>query len=1332
MKRTILLLFCLIAVQLSYAVIRESSNFYFSKLSVKDGLSESNVKTIIQDSYGFMWFGTKNGLNRYDGTSIQTMNCDDYIAGKGNHNIAALFEDTNRKLWVGTDRGVYIYDPVLDIFTFVDMATKDGKTMDNWVADIVSDHSGNIWILIPDQGVFRYKGGNLYYYGITDKKKFKTESPGCICVRENGEVWVGTTGAGLFLYDEKKDLFTNNHTDEAGNTLLGKNIYSICEYNGWLAIAIHNGELKKYHPASNTLKDIIIPDSKNNLFRDVACFNNELWLGTQVGLYVINENQNKITHVKEDLMHPYSLSDNAVFSIYKDIEGGIWLGTLFGGVNYLPNHQVAFEKYVPESSEHSLGTKRIRGLVEGADGNIWIGTEDNGVNVLSPKDGRVERLRSERAHSNDHMITLSMFAYRDQVWCGLFKQGLDVFQLPNKTVKHYSNKELNLGEESVYCLCVDSKGQTWLGNGWGLYKAPSGTLNFTRISEVGYDWIFNIIEDKKGTIWIASMGNGVWKYNPQKNTYKNYASEPGDKKSLSSNSVSSIMEDSKGRIWFSTDRGGICCYNEKEDNFTTFSIEEGFPDDVAYSILEDNKANLWFGTNRGLVKFNPDTKSIRVFTVQDGLLGNQFNYNSALKASNGKFYFGGVDGLIAFNPNIADKKNFVPPVYISKFSIYNKEVTVHSDESPLTKSIIHTSRIILDYNQSNISFGVSLPSFSDSKAYQCYYRMDPVDKEWIRLNSTHDISYAQLPPGNYTLQVKATNGNANAEFSSTSLNITILPPWWLSVWAYIIYGIFILCVVFSCFYWYKRRKERQMKDNQKLFEIEKEKELYEAKVEFFTEIAHEVRTPLTLINGPLETILDMEINDPKINKNLQVIAQNTNRLLELTGQLLDFRKVGANKFLMHFTMVDITSLLNETVLCFEPTILQQNKELILDIPDEPIQVAVDKEAFIKIVSNLLNNALKYTNRIIKVELNKGTTSFNVKVTSDGNKIPQELSQSIFEPFYQIHKQGESMSGAGIGLPLARSLANLHQGRLYLDVDTDNNTFVLTLPLNQEKVMQKEDFIASHELVHLEEELPATIDSKDYTILLVEDNATMLSFISEKLQELFIVETAQSGQDALDILSRDHVDLIVSDVMMPGMNGIEFCKMIKANIELCHIPVIFLTARNDLESKIQGLRAGAESYVEKPFSFNYLKTQILTLLDNRRKEREAFSKRPFFPVHNMHMSKADEEFMDKIIGIIHENITDVNFNVERLAEILCMSRSSLLRKIKGLSDLSPVDLIRLIRLKTAAELIQEGKCRINEICDMVGIGSPSYFSKLFQKQFGMTPKEFEKQNQFSKE
>ena len=531
----------------------------------------------------------------------------------------------------------------------------------------------------------------------------------------------------------------------------------------------------------------------------------------------------------------------------------------------------------------------------------------------------------------------------------------------------------------------------------------------------------------------------------------------------------------------------------------------------------------------------------------------------------------------------------------------------------------------------------------------------------------------------------------------------------------------------------RRKAEKQMEEKQKLFEVEKEKELYESKVSFFTEIAHEVRTPLTLINGPLEAIEEMDIKDQKLNKNLKVIGQNTKRLLDLTGQLLDFQKIGASKFELKFETVDVTALLNETITRFEPTILQKQKELLQHIPQERIMAAIDKEAITKVLSNLLNNALKYARHTITIDLFQDEADFTVRIVSDGEKIPEASSQQIFEPFYQMEKKDTVRMGVGIGLPLARSLATLHKGRLYLDIEQPENTFVLTIPLNKEEVRQQIEKVVEQNIEVLDEETSTETDQmKGYTLLLVEDNESMRSFIFERLEALFTVETAVNGQEALDILRSNHIDLVISDIMMPVMNGYELCKEIKADIDLCHIPVIFLTAKNDLESKINGLKIGAEAYVEKPFSFNYLKTQILSLLSNRRKEREAFSKRPFFPVHNMQMNKADEEFMNKVINVIQENISDENFNVERMADILCMSRSSLLRKIKILFNLSPIDFIRLIRLKKAAELIQEGKYRIGDICYMVGINSSSYFSKLFLKQFGMTPKEFEKQYQTSKE
>ena len=524
-----------------------------------------------------------------------------------------------------------------------------------------------------------------------------------------------------------------------------------------------------------------------------------------------------------------------------------------------------------------------------------------------------------------------------------------------------------------------------------------------------------------------------------------------------------------------------------------------------------------------------------------------------------------------------------------------------------------------------------------------------------------------------------------------------------------------------------------MEERQKLFEIEKEKELYESKVDFFTEIAHEVRTPLTLINGPLEAIQEENLPESKKKKYINVIVQNTKRLLELTGQLLDFQKIGANKLSMKFESVDITALLKGIVARFEVTFNLNNKELVLKLTEEEIWAAVDKEAITKIVSNLLNNALKYAWQHIQVELEKDDLYFTIRVISDGNKIPEEASQYIFEPFYQMEKKEAPKNGVGIGLSLARSLASLHKGTLTLDTTREkDNVFILTIPLNKEGISLENSKAVQKDIVELDEETSVETDMHGYTLLLVEDNESMLAFISERLCECFTVETAKNGAEAIEILRSSHVDLIISDIMMPVMNGYQLCKEIKSDLELSHIPVIFLTAKNDIDSKINGLKYGAEAYVEKPFSFGYLKEQVLSLLNNRRREREAFSKRPFFSVDNMQMNKADEEFMNKVIRIIEDNITDDNFGVEKMADILCMSRSSLLRKIKMIFNLSPLDFIRLIRLKKAAEYIQEGKYRIGDICYMVGINSPSYFSKLFLKQFGMTPKDFEKQYQSGKQ
>ena len=663
-------------------------------------------------------------------------------------------------------------------------------------------------------------------------------------------------------------------------------------------------------------------------------------------------------------------------------------------------------------------------------------------------------------------------------------------------------------------------------------------------------------------------------------------------------------------------------------------------------------------------------------------------------------------------------------VFLSQLRIIIEEVSVVTKNSPLKENIMFTRRLTLPYDMATFSLRVVSPSFGVTSGSMYSYKLEPVNSEWISM-SGNQISFANLPPGTYNLCVKV---DTHGQTITKSLEIVITPPWYSSKWAYLAYIILIVAGVMLWFVLYRNHKEKQLRERQHLFAVNKEKELYQNKVNFFTEVAHEIRTPLTLIDAPLEAIEEIGINNSRVQHYLKVTRQNTKRLLNLTGQLLDFQKIDSNRLTFKYENVDISALVNETIDRFEPAMTLKDKELIRNVADEPVIVSTDREAVIKILSNLLNNALKYARRRVKVSLTTDDSNFIIKVTSDGDKISDSEKKLIFKRFYQIDKSNSGENGVGIGLPLSLSLASLLGGSLELaDDGSDGNTFVAILPQNKEGIKHNNKLTVDTSDYLLEEETnQAKENTGGYTVLIVEDNDNMREFLAEQANMSFTIETARNGKEALEKLAGSHIDLIVSDVMKPEMDGFSLCKAVKADINLSHIPIVFITAKNDLESKIKGLQLGAEAYIEKPFSVKFFRQLIRSLLDNRRRERESFSKKPFFNMDNMHMTKADEEFMNKVIKIIEDNVGEDNFNVECMADILCMSHSSLLRKIKSVFNMSPVELIRLIKLKKAAELIQEGKHLIGDICYMVGISSPSYFSKLFFKQFGISPKDFEKQ------
>jgi two-component system sensor histidine kinase/response regulator, hybrid (one component system) len=1317
MNKTVKIQTLLLALLFLYisSYIQAREHFAFSHINGNVGLSSGNVKTILQDSRGLMWFGTKNGLNRYDGYSVKHLDCYDRQRHIGNNNIGALYEDDQQQLWVGTDRGIYIFHPTTATFHFVVTKTAGGVSPDNWVQEICGDKRGNVWALLPDMGVFRWHAGTMSYYRITQKRGIKKQNPTSICVQPGGDVLVGTASAGLFRYDARAECFNYVYEGDAFH-FKNKNIISICNENADnVLLGTESGELYRYHLSTGKITEVFFSGSRHIFLRDLLCLNNELWIGTQQGLYIIDLKTGIERCLKEDLKNRFSLSDNVIYYIYHAPDGSTWVGTMFGGVNYITGNPFYFNSFLSSNFASSKEHIRIRGLARLANGKIMIGSEAHGIYVLDPRTGMIEKSSGQYNTAGITFMRRSGKALQ----IGLLRNGL---RIDEKGETHILSKiDPEITDNSIYAALTDRENNLWVGLGSGLYVRKHSENTFQRVEKVGYDWIFDILEASDGTLWMATMGNGIWHYMPRTDTFRRYVYDTRSPNGLRSNSISSIMEDKQRNIWFSTDRGGISRYNPKTDNFTSWGIQEGLPDDVTYDILQDAKGFLWFGTNKGLVKFHPQRHSIKVFSAKDGLPGNEFNYRSAECDEQGNFYFGGINGLVMFNPLTDVSHTQKPRLYFTRLLIGGKEVSGNTD-------IFFKDKIVLPHDSANIVLEMASPDFVSMGNKYYKYKLEPIDKDWMEVNmqsGVPSVAYANLPIGNYTLHISVENSGQTTE---RQLYITILAPWYRTFWAYLCYGLLLITGILLWFRWYRKYKDRGIEARQKLLTSEKEKEVYESKVRFFTEIAHEIRTPLTLIEAPLEAMGEMESVDQKMTHYIAVTRSNTKRLLQLTEQLLDFRKVETANLQLQYEQTDINTLLNDIISRFEPTITLRRKTLIYNITDRQITAEIDRDAVIKIVSNLLNNALKYAHSTIIVGMNLTGNSFEISIASDGEKITEADARHIFEPFFQTGDTNDKQGGVGLGLSVARSLAEMHEGTLTLSTENrEDNMFILSLPIKS-KSTEKRRLITSETVTYIsDDDSPLeTPTQQGYTLLLVEDHDDMRQFIAEQMAHHFIVETANEGREALSILSESHIDIIVTDIMMPIMDGFELCRTVKNDINISHIPIVFLTAKNDIQSKIEGLKSGAESYIEKPFSIKYLRQQLLSILDNRRRERTAFSQNPFFGIDSMKMNKADEEFMNKVICKIEEHLSDETFNVEAMADLFCMSRSSLLRKIKTLFNLSPIELIRTIRLKKAAQLIRDGNHSIADVGFMVGITSAAYFSKQFGKQFGITPKDFEKQ------
>lgn len=1027
--------------------------YYFRNYQVENGLSNNTVFSCVQDQQGFVWMGSKDGLNRFDGYTFKVFrNIPGDSMSIGDNFIRSLYIDAKNNLYAGTRIGLYKYNALLENFTLVYKTTQE-------IRDIEKDHEGNLWI-ISGQTLIRFhetsKAAQVYkpddYFAATS-----------VCLDSARTIWVSSSTGMLQQYNHKKNRFTGFNLFTPSQSSSSKWIEKIqaTAFNSIL-IGTSNYGVKQFHLSDYSTKDLITynPDKTEIFARDfVQHTASEIWMATESGIFIYNTNTGKYSNLKKQYNNPYSISDNAVYSLTTDEEGGIWAGTYFGGINYYPKQYTLFEKYFPDYSSTSISGNAVREICEDKFGNLWIGTEDAGLNKLNKATGLFTQYkptgnRTGISYPNIH----GLLARDEQLWVGTFEHGLNIMNIrTGNVIKQYpeTNNPGVLKSNFIVTLLQTKKGNTYAGTRQGIYLFDEKTNSFRNSTAVPENsFVHSLLEDRASVLWIGTMGNGLFFYDQQTDKTGNFIHHADKKKSIPNNSVTTMFEDSDGTLWIGTEGAGLCKFNRADSSFDPYPSKEGLPANTVYKILEDGRKNLWITTSKGLVCFNLLSNKQTVYTTANGLLSDQFNYNSGYKDASGRMYFGCVKGLISFNPDAFIANTFLPPLFITAINVNNKELPV-GGESALHQSILQTNRITLSHQQSSFSIDFAALSFTAPEMSEYQYLMEGLDQNWTYLKTNRKVYFTNLAAGTYVFRVKASNSSGIWNEQETRLIINITPPWWASTAAYISYTLLIVLLAVYIFRNYHERIAEKNRRKIESLEHEKEKEIYQSKIDFFTNIAHEIRTPLTLIKAPLEKVVEKAGDSHEFGTHLKIMETNTERLIELTNQLLDFRRIETNHYQLNFVRVSINELLLERFTSFKPIAEQKKIKLSLQMPDSPVYAVVDTDSIHKILNNLFYNALSYGKRKATVKLSQteenNRSYFSIEFSNDGHLVPDDMREKIFEPFYRL-KETSLKPGSGIGLALSRSLAELQNGGLFFqEHEKGENSFVLRLPINGNEI-----------------------------------------------------------------------------------------------------------------------------------------------------------------------------------------------------------------------------------------------------------------------------------------
>jgi signal transduction histidine kinase/ligand-binding sensor domain-containing protein/CheY-like chemotaxis protein/AraC-like DNA-binding protein len=1357
----------------------------FENFDTSKGISSSTCTTIFQDREGFLWFGTIDGLNKYNGYEFQIYRTIlDNPSSISNNRINVITEDNHGRLWVGTDNGLNVFDKNTQRFQKINLNRQklDRENFREVINTLYFNSRDNSLWVGSKSGIFKlnfdkedprsYQKIKLQHYTNSVKNKTSIDNNDItnILADAKGGIWIGTKGNNLHKYSFEKNYFIKYSIDFGPSQYLNhlpKQMLIDKDGDFWIGndlshLYLFNAEKKLYKNISPVKRSIPI----FHIYQDRK---NKIWISTDGdGIYLLDKKMGVVQHFTQNLSDPFSLSNNQASNVLEDNKGVFWIATYNTGVNKLAISKSSFGHYFykPQSNE-GLSAKIAQSVLQDTKGRIWIGTDGGGLNLFNQTKGTFSHFKSNPSNPNSlssDKIVYLLKGKENVIWVCTWDGGLNKFYPDKGIVKSYKynkNNPFSIGQNTVWCAAKDINDRLWLGT------STAGLNLFDPIDEKFYQYknipgdlkslisnfVFSLFVDSKKRLFVGtSQGLCYTNLNQIKGRIPKKINFTEIKfQNITGNRINYITEDHYGNIWVGSDIG-LYELDSRLKLKHTYSSLNGLPNNLVVGIQEDNNHNLWITTKSGLSLLNPKTQILKNFNVHDGLQGTEFQSKSITKTSDGRIIAGGINGFNIFNPNsISIKSNKVYPI-LTEVKLFNTIINAGDTINGrvlLDKSLSNTKEIELKYDEGYISLGFVALNFQNPERVKYAYKMYGLDNNFINSGNNRIANYSNLEPGNYKFEVMASvDGQWNLA-KKASVSIVVLSPPWKTWWAYLIYFvIFVLILWFSVDYYTKKVRE------------EKEQELDQMKLLFFINVSHEFRTPLTLILNPIDKILS-SFNDPdEVKKSALIIQRSSRRLLHLVNQLLDLRKMDLGKTALEITRMDIVKFSKDVFILFEDLAKSKGIRFIFDSEQKEIYGMFDPDKVEKILTNLLSNAIKFTEKEGVVTLSireferqktelifgifkksKNERVLEIKVVDTGIGLKKKELKEVFQRFFH---PDSTKTGTGIGLNYIKSLTELHKGEITVKSKHKVGTkFIVTIPadlivdekksINNYKsnnyILDKNSITsAEYEIaISNENDEDITLDADKGNrpvILIVEDNKELRKHLKNEMSNQFQVKEAANGRIGLEMIKKYYPDMVISDIMMPEMDGFELCRQVKNDIETSHIPVILLTARSLEEDRIEGYETGADEYLSKPFNINVLKARINNLLEARKRAKERFSTiGSILPSSEITTNLIDEKFLDKTTKIVIENISDPDFALEDVIKHLGMGRSQFYRKISSITGQNPSNFIRTVRLKYASEILLSKKYSIKEVTHMCGFNSSAYFTKTFKELFGVTPTQY---------